>query len=390
MVKIILSSGKDEAVKRFHPWIFSGAIKKILGSPQEGEIVSVYNNKDEFLALGHYQNGSIAIRVISFKETVPDHHFWKNKLLAAYNYRKKICIADNDSIDVYRLVHAEGDGLPGLIIDYYNGHVVIQSHSIGMYKLIDIFTEILQEIYGNKLKAVYDKSSETLPKSFQTENKLLYGAQDECIVNENGNRFFIDYCEGQKTGFFIDQRENRKLLQKYCHERSVLNTFCYSGGFSMYALNAGASLVHSVDSSKKAIEMTEKNVVLNNSGNGAHQSYVSDTLDFIKSSETAYDIIILDPPAYAKHKDVKHNAVQGYKRLNQEAISKIKSGGLLFTFSCSQVVEPYLFKSTVIAAAINAGRNARIIHQLSQPADHPISAFHPEGEYLKGLVLYID
>ena len=390
VIKIILSSGKDEAVKRFHPWVFSGAIKKILGTPAEGEIVSLYNNKDEFLGIGHYQNGSIAIRVISFADIQPDYEFWKNKLLSAYYYRKKIGIAESDKINVYRLVHAEGDGMPGLIIDYYNGHVVIQAHSIGMHKVSVVFTDILKEIFGKKLKSVYDKSNETLPKSFPTENKFLYGAPDECIVSEYENKFLIDYVEGQKTGFFIDQRENRKLLQKYSPHQKVLNTFCYSGGFSIFALNAGASLVHSVDSSKKAIELTNQNVILNNLQGTNHQSYVSDTLDFIKNSEEKYDVIILDPPAYAKHKDVKHNAIQGYKRLNYEAIKKINCGGILFTFSCSQVVEPQLFKSTVISAAINAGRNTRILHQLSQPADHPINAFHPEGEYLKGLVLYIE
>jgi len=390
VVKIILSSGKDEAVKRFHPWVFSGAIKKIMGTPAEGEIVSLYNNKDEFLALGHYQNGSIAVRVISFSDQVPDYNFWKNKLLAAFIYRKRIGIAENDLVNVYRLVHAEGDGLPGLIIDYYDSHIVIQAHSIGMHKQTAVFTQILQEIYGSKLKAVYDKSNETLPKSYPTENRLLFGKADECLVSEYGNKFLIDYIEGQKTGFFIDQRENRKLLQNYCHQKKVLNTFCYSGGFSIFALNAGASLVHSVDSSKKAIELTEKNIALNNFSDTNHQSYASDTLDFIRDSEEKYDVIILDPPAYAKHKDVKHNAIQGYKRLNYEAIKKINSGGILFTFSCSQVVEPQLFKSTVISAAINAGRNTRILHQLSQPPDHPINAFHPEGEYLKGLVLYIE
>jgi len=390
MVKIILSSGKDEAVKRFHPWVFSGAIKKILGTPAEGEIVSLYNNKDEFLAIGHYQNSSIAVRIISFSDIVPDYDFWKQKLLSAYNYRKKIGIAANDSIDVYRLVHGEGDGLPGLIVDYYNGHVVLQSHSIGMHKNTAVFAQILQEIYGNKLKAVYDKSNETLPKSFTTENKILFGSPDECIVSEYGNKFLIDYIEGQKTGFFIDQRQNRKLLQNYCLNQKVLNTFCYSGSFSIYALNAGAAFVHSVDSSKKAIELTEQNIKLNNIEKANYQSYVSDSLDFIRNTEEKYDVIILDPPAYAKHKDVKHNAVQGYKRLNYEAIKKINSGGILFTFSCSQVVEANLFKSTVISAAINAGRNTRILHQLSQPADHPINAYHPEGEYLKGLVLYIE
>ncbi len=390
MIKIILKSGKDEPIKRFHPWIFSGAIKKINGHPCEGELVSVFSYEDEFLGMGHYSSGSIAVRIISFEEVDCNDEFWFNALQKAFIFREKIGLTDNNKLNVYRLFHAEGDGLPGLIIDYYNGHAVLQAHSIGMHKHLDVISDALQKLYKNKLKAVYDKSSETLPKSLAVKNRFLFGETNECIVNENGHQFIIDYVDGQKTGFFIDQRENRNLLQTYVKEKNVLNTFCYSGGFSIYALNSGARLVHSVDSSKKAIEMLEKNIVLNNLESSIHKSYTRDTLDFIKESDYLYDVIILDPPAYAKHKDVKHNAVQGYKRLNYEAIKKIRSGGLLFTFSCSQLIDSNLFKSTVISAAINAARSVRILHKLSQAPDHPVNAFHPEGEYLKGLVLYIE
>lgn len=356
------------------------------GAPVDGDLVYVYNNKDEFLALGHYQNSSIAVRIISFEDCPIDLNFWTGKIRAAYEYRKQAGITNSE---VYRLIHAEGDGLPGLIVDYYNGHLVLQCHSIGMHKHLDAIAEALKCIYSGSIKVIYDKSSETLPRHLGTANRFLFGQEQACEINENGCRFAIDYVEGQKTGFFIDQRENRLLLQKYCEEKTVLNTFCYTGGFSIYALKGGAALVHSVDSSKKAIALTDKNVHLNGFGDDKHKSFAADTLEFIKSTDMLYDIIILDPPAYAKHNDVKHNAVQGYKRLNQEAIQRINTGGLLFTFSCSQVVSPLLFKSTVIAAAISAGRKVRIMHQLSQPPDHPINAFHPEGEYLKGLVVHV-
>jgi len=390
MDKIVLKSGKDEAVRRFHPWVFSGAVKKIYGTPNEGDIVEVYDNKDNFLGLGHYQNGSIAVRIVSFEKQKPDYDFWYDKIKAAYTYRKNCGIINNSDFNVYRLIHAEADGLPGLIVDFYNGHIVIQAHSIGMHKQAEVFTNIFKEIYQETLVAVYDKSNETLPRFYQVNNGFLYGSAEKSLVDEYGSQFYIDYVEGQKTGFFIDQRENRKLLSLYAKNKKLLNTFCYSGGFSIYALKAGASLVHSVDSSKKAIILTDDNIKLNNLQNNNHKSFVSDTLDFLKESQEKYDIIVLDPPAYAKHNDVKHNAVQGYKRLNAEAIQNINSGGLLFTFSCSQVINHHLFKSTVIAAAIKAGRKTRIIHQISQPTDHPVNAFHPESEYLKGLVLYVD
>lgn len=392
MIKIILKSGKDEAVRRYHPWVFSGAIKKMSGEPNDGDIVEVFSNHDELLGIGHYQNGSIAVRIFSFENILPDKNFWKTKIESAYNYRKAIGLTNNDLTNVYRLIFAEGDGLPGLIMDYYNGTVIMQAHSIGMYKLRHVFCDILHELYGNSLNAVFCKSLETLPKFAKADinDEYLYGSLTENIVIENSNKFCIDWETGQKTGFFIDQRENRELLAKYSKGKDILNTFCYSGGFSVYALNSGAKSVDSVDSSKKAIELTVKNMELNDFDTKKNECIVSDTLEYLNSTNKKYDIIILDPPAYAKHNDVRHNAIQGYKRLNAAAISKIKSGGILFTFSCSQVIDRFLFNSTIISAAITTGRKVRILHQLSQPADHPINAYHPEGQYLKGLVLYIE
>jgi len=388
--KVILSSGKDQSPKRFHPWIFSGAIKKIKGEVNEGDVVEVYSNHDEYLGTGHYQIGSIAVRIFSFQQVNPDYNYWKSKIEKAYNYRKNIGLTDHPETNVYRLVYAEGDELPGLIIDYYNGTAVLQTHSIGMHLIKNHIVETLKEIYGSQLKAVYDKSAETIPKQSKIEaiNGYLYGNSGLTEVTENGHKFYVDWQEGQKTGFFIDQRESRTLLTNYSKNKKVLNTFCYTGGFSVYAGKAGATEVHSVDSSKKAIELTDKNIELNNVKN--HQSFVADTFDFLKDKKNLYDVIILDPPAFAKHNDVKHNAVMGYKRLNAQAIEAISPGGIIFTFSCSQVVDKYLFNHTIMSAAIQSRRNVRILHYLSQPADHPINVFHPEGEYLKGLVLYVE
>lgn len=390
--KIILKTKKDEAIKRFHPWVFSGAIKKIYGNVWEGCIVEVYSNKDEFLAVGHYSDGSIAVRIFSFDKIIPDESFWKSKVQAAYNLRHLLKLTNSDSTNVYRLIHAEGDGLPGLIVDYYNGTAVIQAHSVGMHKVRMLITEALQQVYGEKLLAVYYKSSETLPKIHEVQDTegYLYFKEKFEFVTENGSKFKIDWEKGQKTGFFIDQRENRKLLAKYSYGKKVLNTFCYSGSFSVYALFAGANIVHSVDSSKKAIDMTEKNVEINGFSGPKHKSFSQDTLEYLATTEEKYDVIILDPPAYAKHQNVKHNAVQGYKRLNAKALEIIQSGGILFTFSCSQVVDRRLFEATIVAAAIQSKRKVKILHHLSQPADHPVSAFHPEGEYLKGLVLFVE
>jgi 23S rRNA (cytosine1962-C5)-methyltransferase len=392
IIKITLKAGKDEALRRFHPWIFSGAINKIHGPIAEGDVVEVYSSHDEYLATGHYQIGSIAVRIFSFKKETPDLDFWKAKLTAAYNLRKVLNLTENSETNVYRLVHAEGDGLPGLIIDFYNGTAVIQSHSIGMHYAKPLIAEALKEIYQDKLKAIYDKSAETLPKMAKIDCKdgYLYGTASQNEIIEYGNKFIVDWESGQKTGFFIDQRENRKQLGEYAGGKKVLNTFCYSGGFSIYALKAGATLVHSVDSSKKAIELTEKNMVLNNYNGAQHQSFAEDTMDFLKNTNDTYDVIILDPPAYAKHNDAKHNAIQGYKRLNALALSKINKGGILFTFSCSQVINRQLFNATITAASIESEKQIKILHQLSQPPDHPVNIYHPEGEYLKGLVLYVE
>ncbi len=390
--KIILKSGKDDAVLRQHPWVFSGAIKKMHGDPQEGDIVDVYNNKDRFLACGHWQNGSIAVRIFSFQEVEPDYDFWKLRLQQAYAMRKAIGLVDSKTTNVYRLVFAEGDSLPGLVIDFYNGAAVIQAHSIGMYLLRKDFANALKEIYGDKLHTIYSKSKESLPKnlSFEVENEFLLGDKQKTVVLENGNKFEVNWVNGQKTGFFIDQRFNRELVGKYSKGRKVLNTYCYTGGFSIYALKEGASLVHSVDSSAKAIDLTDNNVALNQFTSVQHQSFSIDTMSYLQSMEESYDLIILDPPAFAKHRDVRHKAVQGYKRLNAIAFKKIAPGGILFTFSCSQVVDRRLFESTIFAAAIQSGRKIKILHHLSQPADHPASIYHPEGQYLKGLVLYVE
>jgi 23S rRNA (cytosine1962-C5)-methyltransferase len=391
-VKVILNSGKDAAVRRFHPWVFSGAIKKIYGEVIEGDVVEVYSNHDEYLGTGHYQVGSIAIRIFSFHQIEPDYDFWKSKIEKAYALREMLGLTNDPHTNVYRLCHAEGDGMPGLIIDYYNGTMVLQTHSIGMHLIKAELVKALQEIYGERLKAVYDKSAETMPKNaeLKASDGYLHGEKDTDHISENDCKFYVDWETGQKTGFFIDQRMNRKLLSHYSKGKSVLNLYCYSGAFSVYASQAGASMVHSVDSSKKAIELTDKNILLNNIDPSIHQSFVSDAMDYMKNINDMYDVIILDPPAFAKHQDARSHAIQGYKRLNIEALKQIKKNGILFTFSCSQVIDKYLFQSTVISAAILAGRNVRILHQLSQPPDHPISAFHPEGEYLKGLVLHVE
>ncbi len=399
--KVILSSGKDQSLRRYHPWVFSGAIKKIKNTegkeyePSEGDVVQVVSNHDEFLGLGHYQYGTIAVRVFSFSEIDINLQFWIKKIEAAYQFRKAIGLINNPATNVYRLLHAEGDGMPGLIIDFYNGTAVIQTHSIGMHLIKKELVEVLRHVYGDALHAVYDKSEETMPKqsAIKAENGLLWGETKTQVVNEYDNLFAIDWASGQKTGFFIDQRENRNLLAAYCKDKTVANTFCYSGGFSVFAMRAGAKLVHSVDSSKKAIELTDKNIELNKAyfpSDAEHASFALDTFDFLEGAADKYDVIVLDPPAFAKHQNVKHNAVQGYKRLNAEALKKIKPGGILFTFSCSQVVDTNLFNSTIMAAAIVAKRNVRVLHHLSQPQDHAPSIFHPEGSYLKGLVLYVE
>ncbi|CAN5467635.1 class I SAM-dependent rRNA methyltransferase [soil metagenome] len=391
--KIWLASGKDHSLKRFHPWVFSGAIKKVEGEVNDGDIVEVFSAKNEFLGMGHYQTGSIAVRIFSFEQVTPDASFWEAKIQSAYNFRKRTGVVKDENTNVFRLIYAEGDGLPGLIVDVFQDTAVLQAHSIGMHYAKNEISIGLQKVLGEQLKAIYDKSAETLPPqaSENAKNEYLWGTPGNSqLVLENGHNFYVDWEEGQKTGFFIDQRENRALLGSYAPGRKVLNTFCYTGGFSIYALKAGAQLVHSVDSSKKAIALTDKNVELNGFKEPQHQSFAKDTFEFFKNTEEKYDLIILDPPAFAKSHKVRHNAVMGYKRLNAEAIRKISPGGILFTFSCSQAVDKILFQNTIMAAAIEAGRNIRIMHQLSHPADHPVNIFHPEGEYLKGLVLYVE
>ena len=390
-VKIVLKSGKADSLLRRHPWVFSGAVKKIYGSPAEGDIVEVVSNKDEFLGYGHYQNGSIAVRVFSFEKREIDDDFWFDKIYSAYRMRQALGLVDNPETNVYRLIFAEGDELPGLVVDFYNGTAVIQPHSIGMHFLRNNIAAALKKIYGQKLHTIYYKCEDSLPKntSFEKQNEFLLGNKEKDVVLENGNKFIVNWVRGQKTGFFIDQRFNRQLLARYSRGRRVLNTYCYTGGFSVYALAAGAQFVHSVDSSKKAVELTEENVALMTE-NVNHKAIAADAMEYINNFTDSYDLIILDPPAFAKHKDVKHRAVQGYKRINATALRKIAKGGILFTFSCSQVIDQRLFESTVTAAAILAGRKTRILHHLSQPADHPYSVFHPEGRYLKGLVLYVE
>jgi 23S rRNA (cytosine1962-C5)-methyltransferase len=390
-VNVFLRPGKEQSIKRLHPWLFSGAIKKIDGKPAEGDIVAVYSNNNEFLALGHYQVGSIAVRIFSFREEEPDYHFWLGKVQKAFLSRKMLNLADNSLTNVYRLINGEGDGFPGFIADFYNGIVVMQAHSIGMYLMRDLFVKILKELYGEGLKAVYDKSESTIPfkSGLDPKDGFIYGDSEPAEVIENNYRFIVDWQKGQKTGFFIDQRENRLLLRQYSQGRKVLNMFGYTGGFSVYAMGGNATEVHTVDSSAKAIELTNKNVELNFGNISNHRSYCEDAFAFMNGSDSQYDVIVLDPPAFAKHLNVLDNALQGYKRMNQKAIDKIKPGGILFTFSCSQVVSKENFRKSVFAAAANTGRQVSILHQLTQPPDHPVSIYHPEGEYLKGLVLEV-
>ncbi len=391
--KIVLKSGKDQSVKRFHPWIFSGAIKKAYGVLEEGDLVEVFSNQDEFLGIGHYQVGSIAIRIVSFEKVDPDYDFWKSKIEKAWNYRKNLGFDKNTETNVFRLIHAEGDGMPGLIVDYYNGTAVMQMHSVGMYLIREELVKALKEVLGDKLKSVYDKSAKTLPfkANINPEDSFLFGrGETQTEVLEYGLTFKVDWEEGQKTGFFIDQRENRRLVQQYAAGRYVLNMFCYTGGFSFYAMKGGAKLVHSVDASAKAIDLTNENVTLNFANDTRHEAFVADGFEYLKDIKDKYDFIILDPPAFAKHRDTLPQALKGYKRINTRAFEQIRSGGVLFTFSCSQVVSKDKFREAVFSAAAISGRNVRILHQLSQPTDHPVNIYHPESEYLKGLVLYVE
>ncbi len=391
-VKITLKPGKEQSVKRFHPWIFSGAIARMTGKPAEGEWVLVYSSENEFLAAGHYQIGSIAVRVLTFVDVEPDDNFWKNKIESAWKLRQSLGFDNNNETNVFRLIHGEGDGLPGLIVDFYNGTAVMQSHSVGMFLIRDLLAKILKEVLGDRLNAVYDKSAKTLPfkADISPVDEYILGEQGETQVTEYGLKFKVDWQEGQKTGFFIDQRENRLLVQQYSRNRDVLNMFCYTGGFSFYAMKGGAQMVHSVDASASAIEITRQNVELNFPGDARHEAFVADGFEYLKNIKDQYDLIILDPPAFAKHRDTLSQALKGYKRINTRAFEQIRSGGVLFTFSCSQVVTKDQFREAVFSAAAIAKRNVRILHQLTQPADHPVNIYHPEGEYLKGLVLFVE
>ncbi len=390
-IKIVLKSGKEQSIRRYHPWIFSGAIKKMYGNPVEGDLVDVFDNKDEFLAVGHYAPSSIAIRILSFQQENPDINFFREKIKRAIQYRRAIGIIDNPEINVFRLIHGEGDGLPGLIVDFYNGVAVMQMHSVGFYRIRKEIATILSEELDNRIVAVYDKSEGTLPhmSSIKAENEFLVGNSEPVIVTENGYKFKIDWISGQKTGFFIDQRENRFLLEKYTDGKTVLNMFGYTGGFSVYAMK-NAKSVHTVDSSFSAIELANENIRLNYGEDKRHESFQVDAFEYMNHIKDQYDLIILDPPAFAKHNNVLANALQGYKRLNIKAIEQIRPGGIIFTFSCSQVVSRDNFRKSVFAAAANTGRNVRILYQMSQPIDHPVNIYHPESEYLKGLVIYVE
>ncbi len=392
MHKIILKPGKEQSLKRFHPWVFSGAIKNITGNVDEGDLVEVTDVRGNFLGLGHYQIGSIAVRIVSFSQVDIDASFWEKKIEQAWILRKVAGLAGNPQTNAFRLVHGEGDGMPGLIIDMYAGTAVMQMHTVSMYRLREILVEALRKVLGDNLHAIYNKSEGTLPfkAGLEPTNGFIWGKSTSHIALENGMKFNVDWEKGQKTGFFVDQRENRALVEKYSANRSVLNMFCYTGGFSFYAMRGGASLVHSVDSSERAIELTRTNVELNYPDDNRHEAYAMDAFKFLDSAENKYDLMILDPPAFAKHLNVVKNALQGYKRLNAKAIEQIRPGGLLFTFSCSQVVSRDAFRTAVFSAAARSERNVRILHQLEQPADHPVSIYHPEGEYLKGLVLYVE
>src|SRR5574344_493314 len=389
MKQIQLKCGKEESLLRYHPWVFSGAIQRIETDIQEGDVVRVVNAGGEFAAVGHYQQGSIAVRVLTFDDEPIDDAFWFHRLESAYAMRKSIGLADAQQTNCVRLVHGEGDLLPGLIIDVYDKTAVMQAHSIGMHLCRKAIADQLVKVMGSRVKHVYYKSETTLPY-MEPENGFLYGGCDDNIAEENGLNFYVDWLHGQKTGFFVDQRENRALLERYAAGKKVLNMFCYTGGFSFYAMRGGAELVHSVDASQKAVELTNCNIALNFPGDKRHEAFCDDAFSFLDKSEQQYDLVILDPPAFAKHRAALHNALKGYIRLNQKAFQKIQPGGILFTFSCSQVVSKDHFRNAVFTAAVQAHRKVRILHQLHQPADHPVNIYHPEGEYLKGLVLYVE
>lgn len=396
--QIILRKGKEESLLRRHPWIFSGAIDHIRAEEEsdfaEGSLVEVYTRSGDFIAQGHYQVGSIAVRVLSFEREPIDQAWWNRRVAVAHDVRRTLGLTDNAETTCYRLIHGEGDSLPGLVVDIYGTTAVIQCHSVGMYRSRMEIAEALRATYGERLTAIYDKSSQTIPykANLGAVDGYLWGHADRAsqVVLEHGEQFLVNWEEGQKTGFFLDQRENRELVKRYAKGRTVLNTFCYTGGFSVYALSGGAKEVVSVDSSERAVELASENMKLNFGETANHSEIAADAVEYLKEIGDRYDLIILDPPAFAKHHKVLSNAMQGYKRLNARALSQIRPGGILFTFSCSQAVSKELFRTTVFSAAAIAGRKVRILHQLTQPADHPINIYHPEGEYLKGLVLYVE
>jgi 23S rRNA (cytosine1962-C5)-methyltransferase len=410
MTRLILKRGREESLFRYHPWIFSGAIADIQGKPAEGDLVEVCSSSGESLALGHYQVGSIAVRILSFDSSASSADFYEQRLRVALDVRRAAGIASvsGDSAasgalatggltNCYRLTHGEGDGLPGLVIDYYNGVCVLQAHSVGMFRAKTQICEALKKVYGEELKAVYDKSSGTAPfkAGLDLVDGYLYKKEgfeaSEMVVSENGHRFIVDWESGQKTGFFLDQRDSRQAVGALSKGKKVLNLFCYTGGFSLYALDGGAESVCSVDSSRRAMELVEKNVALAGYDENKHSAVCADAIEFLKNSEEgAYDLMIVDPPAFAKHRGVLSNALRAYQRLNAAAIAKVAPGGLVFTFSCSQVVDKISFAQAVFSAAAQTGRKVRILDRFNQPADHPVSIYHPEGEYLKGLLLYVE
>ena len=392
MKKLILLRNKEKSLQRFHPWVYSGAVYKKDPTLKDGDIVEVYDSQNQYLATGHYHNNSICVRIFSFIQIEPDYTFWKSKFQNAIQYRKSLQLIENKETTIFRLINGEGDFMPGLIIDWFNGHVVIQFHSVGMYFLKDTIIQILLELFPNQITSIYNKSAATLYENLETstDDGLLYGTLDEVLVYENSIPFYVDIVNGQKTGFFIDQRDNRQLVGDFSKGRRVLNLFCYTGGFSLYALEGGAQLVHSVDISKKAIEWTDKNVSLLNEKD-LHQSYAENVFDFLDQMEDGlYDLIVLDPPAFAKHHRAKDQGIKGYRNINRKAMEKLKPGGLLFTFSCSQAISQEEFQTIVFSAAAIENKSVRIVKQLHQSLDHPVSIYHPEGEYLKGLMLEIN
>lgn len=389
--ELVLVAGKEKAVERKHPWIFSGAIKRKNPDLKDGDIAEVFDSKGNYCCTGHYFDGNITVKIFAFKQAQIDRNFWKNKIENAWRLRLNCGILQQSSTNCCRILHGEGDGMPGLIADLYADTLVLQAHSIGMYRILEVLADIFVEVSKGSIQNVYNKSREHLPEQYaaQIKDGFIIGESQALTVKENSHQFYVDVVTGQKTGFFLDQRDNRALLGAYSAGKSVLNTFAYSGGFSIYALKNGALKVDSVDVSSRATELIERNIALNHLQDAHHRTFTEDTYNFLKNNQQQYDIVILDPPAFAKSISKRHNAVQGYKRLNILGMQAVKSGGLLFTFSCSQVVDHLLFYNTITAAAIESGREVRILHQLFQPADHPVNIFHPEGSYLKGLVAEI-